>query len=66
MHLDAALMSVSVATVEMEPLGSSTKLTYTEQGAFLDDLDTAASREEGTAALLDSLGRELARTTASA
>ena len=65
MHLDAALMSVSVATVEMEPRGSSTKLTYTEQAAFLDDLDTVASREEGTAGLLDSLGRELARSTAS-
>ena len=58
-------MSVSVATVEMEPRGSSTKLTYTEQAAFLDDLDTVAAREEGTAGLLDSLGRELARSTAS-
>ena len=64
MHLDAALLSVSVATVELEPLGSSTKLTYTEQGAFLDELDTSAAREEGTAGLLDNLGRELARTTA--
>ena len=64
MHMDADLISVSVATVELEPAGTSTKLTYTEQGAFLDELDTAAAREEGTAQLLDNLGRELARTDA--
>jgi len=64
MHMDADLISVSVATVELEPVGTSTKLIYTEQGAFLDELDTAAAREEGTAGLLDNLGRELARTAA--
>ena len=55
MHLDAALMSVSVATVEMEPRGSSTKLIYTEQGAFLDSYDTPADREHGTRELLNAL-----------
>jgi hypothetical protein len=33
----------------------------TEQGAFLDGLDTNAARAEGTAELLDSLGRWLDR-----
>ena len=64
MHMDGELISVSVATVELEPAGTSTKLTYTEQGAFLDELDTAAAREEGTAELLDNLGRALAPSAA--
>ena len=64
MHMDGDLISVSVATVELEPVGPSTKLTYTEQGAFLDELDTVGAREAGTAELLDNLGRELARVAA--
>jgi hypothetical protein len=35
---------------------------YTEQGAFLDGYDDPAGREEGTHALLDKLGAELARS----
>jgi uncharacterized protein YndB with AHSA1/START domain len=66
MHMDGELLSVSVATVELEPVGTSTKLTYTEQGAFLDERDTAAAREEGTAELLDNLGRALAPSAAAA
>jgi len=66
MHMDGDLLSVSVASVELEPAGASTKLTYTEQGAFLDERDTAAAREEGTAELLDNLGRALALSGATA
>ena len=36
-----------------------TKLTLTEHGAFLDGLDSVASREGGTASLLDKLGQQL-------
>jgi uncharacterized protein YndB with AHSA1/START domain len=59
MHRDEARISVSVATVEIEALGAGTRLTLTEQGVFLDGLDTPAEREHGTNALMDSLGSVL-------
>nr|WP_227011749.1 hypothetical protein [Paenibacillus lutimineralis] len=34
-------------------------LIYTEQGVFLDDLDTPEQREHGTKVLLDRLGDAL-------
>jgi uncharacterized protein YndB with AHSA1/START domain len=66
MHLDDKRISVSLATVELEPAGTGTRLTYTEQGAFLDGYDDAGSREHGTRGLLDQLGAALAREAASA
>jgi uncharacterized protein YndB with AHSA1/START domain len=59
MHRDEARISVSVATVEIEALGAGTRLTLTEQGVFLDGLDTPAEREHGTNVLMDSLGSVL-------
>jgi uncharacterized protein YndB with AHSA1/START domain len=59
MHRDQARISVSVATVEIEALGAGTRLTLTEQGVFLDGLDTPAEREHGTNALMDTLGAHL-------
>jgi uncharacterized protein YndB with AHSA1/START domain len=59
MHMDATRSSVSIATVEFEPAGEGTTLRYTEQGAFLDGLDSVASREQGTRDLLDALGESL-------
>jgi uncharacterized protein YndB with AHSA1/START domain len=53
-------MSVSLATVEIVPEQDGTKLTYTEQGAFLDGIDKPEAREEGTAWMLDNLGKYLA------
>jgi uncharacterized protein YndB with AHSA1/START domain len=61
MHLDEARISVSLATVELTPAGAGTRLVYTEQGAFLDGLDTPAQREQGTGSLLDALAAELRR-----
>jgi uncharacterized protein YndB with AHSA1/START domain len=58
-------MSVSVATVDIVPAGSGTKLTYTEQGAFLDGIDKPEAREEGTAWLLDNLAKYLESRTES-
>ena len=55
MYLDDARISVSVATVVLEAAGDGTKLTMTEQGVFLDGLDTPAEREHGTGELLDTL-----------
>lgn len=60
MHMNGARISVSVGTVEIIPVPGGSKLVMTEQGAFLDGLDTNAQRAEGTAALLDGLGRYLA------
>jgi uncharacterized protein YndB with AHSA1/START domain len=59
MHRDEARISVSVATVEIEALGAGTRLTLTEQGVFLDGLDTPAEREHGTNVLMDMLAAHL-------
>jgi uncharacterized protein YndB with AHSA1/START domain len=59
-------ISVSLATVELKPDGSGTKLVFTEQGAFLDGQDTPDLREQGTGSLLDALGAELGREPATA
>jgi uncharacterized protein YndB with AHSA1/START domain len=59
MHMDARKISVSLATVEMRPDGTGTKLTVTEQGCFLDGYDDAGSRAHGTGWLLDRLGASL-------
>jgi uncharacterized protein YndB with AHSA1/START domain len=61
MHTDEVRISVSLATVELTPAGSGTRLVVTEQGAFLDGHDTPAQREGGAGSLLDALGAELAR-----
>jgi uncharacterized protein YndB with AHSA1/START domain len=66
MHLDDKRISVSLATVELKPAGTGTRLIYTEQGAFLDGYDDAGSREHGTRALLDNLDAALRRESASA
>ena len=60
MHLDERKISVSLATLEIEPAGPGrTKLKVCEQGAFLDGYDDAGSRERGTGDLLDKLGASL-------
>ncbi|HEV2981468.1 MAG TPA: SRPBCC family protein [Solirubrobacteraceae bacterium] len=60
MHRDGARMSVSVSTVELIAAGDRTRLRYTEQGVFLDGIDTPQAREHGTAEMLDKLGEALA------
>lgn len=59
MHMDDVRISVSLATVEFKAEAGGTRLVYTEQGAFLDGYDKPEYREQGTADLLDSLGRLL-------
>jgi uncharacterized protein YndB with AHSA1/START domain len=61
MYMDETRISVSVATVEFGPVGSGTRLIFTEQGAFLDGHDTPAQREHGTRSLLDKLDVALQR-----
>jgi uncharacterized protein YndB with AHSA1/START domain len=66
MHMDEKLISVSVATIEFRPQGTGTHLVLTEQGAFLDGLDQAQGREEGTRQLMGALAAELEREPAGA
>ena len=60
MHLDGRRISVSVATLEITGVPGGARLVFTEQGAFLDGLDTSAQRAEGTKEMLDKLGDVLA------
>ncbi|MEP6624814.1 MAG: SRPBCC family protein [Acidimicrobiia bacterium] len=65
MRMDDTLASVSVATLEFEAIDGGTRMTMTEQGAYLIDGDTGPkSRLDGTNGLLDQLGVELARSAA--
>ncbi len=59
MSLDERKISVSLATLELEPAGAGVRLRLTEQGAFLDGYEDAGSRERGTGWLLDQLGASL-------
>jgi uncharacterized protein YndB with AHSA1/START domain len=59
MYRGQTRISVSLATIELQSSGTGTKLTFTEQGVFLDGHDTPAEREHGTQALLDNLGKVL-------
>jgi uncharacterized protein YndB with AHSA1/START domain len=66
MAKDGENISASVATVELKPQGKQTRFVFTEQGAFLDGLDTPAAREAGWQDLLNNLGREFAQLSKSA
>ncbi|MCC7369438.1 MAG: SRPBCC family protein [Chloroflexi bacterium] len=66
LHLDETRISVSLATVDLKPVGKGTKLTFTEQGAFLDGWDHPEEREHGTGLLLNALGAFLERQPVSA
>ena len=58
MDMNGQRISVSLATVEFADAGNGgTELKLTELGAFLDGLDTPATREGGTASMLDALGK---------
>ncbi len=61
MHLGPTRISVSLATVELEPAGQGTRLLFTEQGAFLDGYDDVSGREHGTRVGLDNLEAALRR-----
>ena len=63
MYLDDRRISVSVATVQLEPEGAGTRLIYTEQGVFLEGSDGPALREQGTRELFDNLERALQHAT---
>jgi uncharacterized protein YndB with AHSA1/START domain len=60
MLMDGRRISVSLATVEIAGEPGGAKLVMTEQGAFLDGLDTNEQRREGTEQFLDNLATFLA------
>ena len=60
MWIDGRHLSTSLTTIALEPDGDGTLLTYTEQGAHFDAMDTVEGREEGSRGLLDQLGVFLA------
>ncbi len=58
MLVNDALISVTLATVEIVPTGRSTKLRYTEQSVYFGGRpEEAAARKRGTEALFDNLAR---------
>jgi uncharacterized protein YndB with AHSA1/START domain len=61
MHVDGRRMSVSLATVQIEGVPGGSRLVLTEQGAYLDGLDTNDQRAEGTAQFLDALAEFLTK-----
>jgi len=63
MQVDEKRISVSLATIEFEPVsGGGTRLLLTEQGAYLDGgFDGNAGREKGTHGLIENLEKYLAQ-----
>lgn len=60
MSLNGQRISVSVATAEFRPAPSGgTDFAITEQGVYLDGLDTSSQRRAGTEYLMDALGKSL-------
>lgn len=60
MAFESDCFSASLITIEMSPeTTSSTKLVFTEQGAYFGSSDGVKMREAGTRELLEALGREL-------
>ena len=53
--------SAALTTVELAAAGGGTRLRLTEQVAFLDGVDGAASRQRGWGGLLDRLGDAIRR-----
>jgi len=59
MWIDGGHLSTSLTTIVVEPEGSGTRLTYTEQAVYFDGLDKGGDREAGCRELLENLGRYL-------
>ncbi|ASY67608.1 SRPBCC family protein [Sinorhizobium fredii] len=59
MAKDDRPISASIATVELVPEGSGTRVVFTEQAAFLDGLDQVDYRRSGWEQLIGALAAEL-------
>jgi uncharacterized protein YndB with AHSA1/START domain len=59
MYFGGARVSASLATIELKPDGTGTRLKITEQGAFFDGTDSPQARRAGTEILLRNLSEAL-------
>jgi uncharacterized protein YndB with AHSA1/START domain len=59
MYSNDSRISISVASIQFLQGDRSTILVWTEQGAFLDGLDTSEQREGGTSWMTDNLAEYL-------
>ena len=59
MLADDTRISVTLLSVEFQPVNDTTRLVVTEQGAYLDGQESPAQRKEGTRDLLDALAASL-------
>jgi uncharacterized protein YndB with AHSA1/START domain len=60
MYSDGSRISVSVSSIELLENAGTTTLVWTEQGAFLDGLDTSDMREGGTSWMIDNMAEYFA------
>lgn len=61
MTIGGKRISSSLATTQLRPEGQTTRLIFTEQGAYLDGHDNVKEREEGSRGLLEALAKEVAK-----
>jgi len=59
MWVDGTHISTSLTTTTFEPVEGGTRLTFVEQGVYLDGFDDGSMRETGSQGILDTLGRYL-------
>lgn len=59
LHHSGQLDSVTLSSLELEPQGEKTRVSYTEQIVFLDGKDGTASRQHGTSLQFDMIERVL-------
>ncbi len=59
MYVGGALLSVSLATIELTRQGTGTLLRITEQGVYFDAEDANDQRREGTLHLLEQIATHL-------
>ncbi|MEZ0447875.1 SRPBCC family protein [Cellulomonas sp. ICMP 17802] len=61
MWVDGAHLSTSLTTTELEAVDGGTRVTFTEQGVYLDGKEDGSGREEGFRGILEALAAFLAR-----
>jgi uncharacterized protein YndB with AHSA1/START domain len=57
MTVDGKRISVSLTTTTLVKEGKRTRMTFTEQGAYFGGPEDPKGREEGTAQMLDAIGK---------
>ncbi|WP_026613325.1 SRPBCC family protein [Ensifer aridi] len=66
MAKDDRRISASIATVDLIPEGTGTRVVFTEQAAFLDGLDKVEYRRDGWEQLIGALAAELGEKSGAA